>query len=405
MGDAPRLAYLTTAYPNVSHTFIRREIQGMERLGYSIFRVAIRSGTIVADAEDATEDAQTLHVLSQPKAWMLRQVLRGVIRVKGKLFKGLLVARTLNRSSERGWLRHTAYLMEALILVPTLGDEAIEHVHVHFGTNAAAVAMLMKTMGGPTFSMTVHGPDEFDAPIGLSLGWKMREAAFTIAISHFCASQLRRWVPPAEWEKIHIVHCTVDDDWFEAARPVDAGADSIVCVGRLSEQKGHLLLLEAFAIAAERGFAGRLVFVGDGAMRETIENRITAYGLSSKVEVTGWCDGSEVRRHLLDARALVLSSFAEGLPMVLMEAMALQRPVLCSSIMGIPELVHDREHGWLVIAGDEGSLADALCELGTTPLARLHEIGRAAQKPVRERHTMRELEKLHSLFRVQAADG
>jgi len=182
--------------------------------------------------------------------------------------RGLGTALRLSRSSERGLLRHFAYLAEALCLMPYLRSEEVDHVHVHFGTNAAAVAMLMKRMGGPTYSMTIHGPDEFDAPIGLSLGWKAREALFSVAITHFCEAQIRRWLPATDWSKVHVVGCTVAEEWLAAARPVDEGARDIVCVGRLSEQKGQLVLIDALADAileADRMPLARLHEMGRAA--------------------------------------------------------------------------------------------------------------------------------------------
>jgi colanic acid/amylovoran biosynthesis glycosyltransferase len=396
---SPRVAYLTTAYPYVSHTFIRREIVALERLGYGVTRVAIRAGDAVVDADDVAEDAKTLHLLGQSKGWLLRHGLCGAVLAGGALLAGLGAAWRLSKASERGLVRHLAYFVEALCLMAYLRTQGTEHVHVHFGTNAAAVALLMKLMGGPSYSMTIHGPDEFDAPIGLSLGWKAREALFTVAITRFCDAQLRRWLAVADWHKLHVVGCTVDEEWFDAARPVDEGARDIVCVGRLSKQKGQLVLLDALAEAVARGFTGRLVLVGDGPLRDEIEGRANELDLSAKVRITGWADACEVRRALLDARTLVLSSFAEGLPVVIMEAMALQRPTVCTSIMGIPELVIPGENGWLAVTGDASALAEAIVQADQTPLPRLREMGIAAQDRVRGEHCSGEIAKLDSLFR------
>lgn len=395
-----RIAYLTTAYPYVSHTFIRREILGLERLGYDVGRVSIREGDAIVDDEDVSEHTKTLHLLGQPKEWLARQALRGALLAKGRVFRGLAAALRLSRASERGVIRHIAYFVEALCLMAHFKEERIGHVHVHFGTNAAAVAMLMKLMGGPSYSMTIHGPDEFDAPIGLSLGWKVRESVFTAAVTHFCDAQLRRWVTAADWNKVHLVGCTVGEEWFQAAEPVAEDARDMVSVGRFSEQKGQLVLIEAFADAVSRGFSGRLVLVGEGPLRSEIEARVRERGLSERVHITGWADSSLVQRSLLDARILVLSSFAEGLPVVIMEAMALQRPTLCTTIMGIPELVLPGENGWLAVASDSKSLADKMLEADKTPLARLREMGANAQKKVRENHSGAEIDKMDRLFRT-----
>ena len=398
-GTRAGLAYLTTAYPSVSHTFIRREILGLERLGYSIQRFAIRPGTASRDPEDVAEEKLTTQRLSLSKPTLARHALRGLWLAGSRVLPTLRMMSRLSGASERGLLRHFAYLIEALALRSIFDKRGIAHVHVHFGTNASAVALLVGSLGGPGFSMTVHGPDEFDAAIGLSLSIKMQAARFTVAISSYCASQLRRWARFEDWNKIHIVRCTVGEDWFHAAKPMDGSASTFVTVGRLSGQKGQMLLIEAFGEAVARGLRGNLILVGDGELRAPLEARIAAMKLEDRVSITGWATGAEVRHALLECRALVLPSFAEGLPMVLMEAMALRRPVIASLITGIPELVRDRVDGWLIVAGDRNQLVEALLEASQTPTERLLEMGQHGQARVRDLHsTDTEVRKLDSLF-------
>jgi glycosyltransferase involved in cell wall biosynthesis len=399
-GTVAGLAYLTTAYPSVSHTFIRREILGLEQLGFCIQRFAIRSGTLSADPDDIAEDAKTFHLLGAGPVRLMLLAARGALLARLKTINALRTTLRLSRASERGLLRHLAYLIEALALLVLFRKGSVRHVHVHFGTNAAAVAMLAKQLGGPTFSMTVHGPDEFDAAIGLSIGKKIAEASFTIAISSYCASQLRRWAAFADWPRIHIVRCTVGSDWFDAASPADESARDFVTVGRFSAQKGQILLIDAFADAVSRGVEARLVLVGDGELRAAIEARIRARNLDERVTITGWATGAQVRDWLLRSRALVLPSFAEGLPMVLMEAMALQRPVIATQIAGIPELVRNGIDGWLVTAGDHDALVDAFVAAGTADIATIRKLGTHAQQRVLSRHTTAaEVAKLADLFR------
>jgi glycosyltransferase involved in cell wall biosynthesis len=381
------LAYLTTAYPSVSHTFIRREILGLERLGFEIQRFAIRSGTLSGDPDDLAEQAKTHHLLAGGALRLLLLAMRGAFFARLRVFTALGTSLSLSRASERGLLRHLAYLVEALALLSLFRDRNVRHVHVHFGTNAAAVAMLVKQLGGPTFSMTVHGPDEFDAAIGLSIGAKIAASSFTVAISNYCASQLRRWADFSDWGRIHVVHCTVGSDWFDAAAPASETSRDFVSVGRLSAQKAQILLIDAFADAVARGIEGRLILVGDGELRGAIEARIRARNLEDRVTITGWATGAQVREWLLRSRALVLPSFAEGLPMVLMEAMALQRPVIATQIAGIPELVRPGTDGWLVIAGDHDALVDAFVAAASADPDTLRRLGAQAQQRVQERHT------------------
>ena len=394
-----RLAYLTTAYPNVSHTFIKREIQELERRGHAIVRVAIRAGEAVVDPDDQAEYEKTLHLLNQPTSWLVARILGGLIIANARILGAMRSAWRMCRASDRGILRHAAYLLEALALLSYFRRSDAKHVHVHFGTNSAAVAMLVGRLGGQSYSMTIHGPDEFDAPIGFSLAEKMQAALFTVAISNYCASQLRRWVTTEEWGKIFVVHCTVGSEWVSAACPIETDSGSIVCVGRLSAQKGQLSLIDAVAEAVSLGFSDHLYLIGDGEMRSAIEERIASHKLSGHVTITGWCSGPDVRELLLQARALVLPSFAEGLPVVIMESMALHRPVLSTFVAGIPELVLNGETGWLVPAGDHDALVNALMRLHVSSLAELREMGATGAELVKQRHFVEtEVARLHNLF-------
>jgi colanic acid/amylovoran biosynthesis glycosyltransferase len=382
-----KIAYLTTTYPSVSHTFIRRELNELERQLGAIERFAIRrSPFAIVDAEDAVEDGKTFHVLSQPLQLWLGAMLRRGVRHPLALGRGLARSMSLARRGHRGLARHLAYWLEAIFLLDEMAKRGVEHVHVHFGTNPTSVAQILRAMGGPTYSFTVHGPDEFDEPVGFSLGSKIEEAAFVVAISHYSAAQLRRWVSYSEWEKIRLVHCTVGDEFFQQAAPIASDSKAFVCVGRLSPQKGQLLLIEAFADALDQGLEASLVLVGDGELRPEIEALIAQRGVAHKVRITGWCDGPQVRQELLASRALVLPSFAEGLPVVIMEAFALGRPVLSTYVAGIPELVRNGENGWLVPAGSREALTEAMVSVIRTPTPELDRMAARGQALVRQLH-------------------
>ena len=144
------------------------------------------------------------------------------------------------------------------------------------------------------------------------------------------------------WPKVHVVHCGVGFDVYRRLSSALSSAQRLVCVGRLCEQKGQLLLIEAAHRLTAEGTDFELVLAGDGELRAGIEASISHYRLQDKVRITGWISNDQVRKEILAARALVLPSFAEGLPVVLMEAMALRRPVISTYVAGIPELVHSR---------------------------------------------------------------
>jgi glycosyltransferase involved in cell wall biosynthesis len=381
-----RIAYLVNQYPKPSHSFIRREILALERQGVAVQRIALRAWAEAAvDPRDADEQARTRYVLAEGIAPLLGALLACCVASPGRFLAALVLAWRLSRRADRGLARHLAYLAEACRILPWLRDGGAAHLHAHFGTNPAAVAALARALGGPPYSFTVHGPEEFDRAPALALGEKASRADFVIAISSHGRSQLYRWLAHADWPKVRVVHCGVDDEFLVRAEAPPA-APRLVCVGRLSEQKGHLLLVEAAARLAARGFAFELVLAGDGESRAAVESLIRRYGLQSRVRITGWVGGNEVRREIEAARALVLPSFAEGLPVVLMEAMALGRPVIATCIAGIPELVRDEKEGWLVAPGSVGELAAAMERALSCPPATLAAMGEAARVRVLARH-------------------
>jgi len=394
------LAYLTTEYPKASHTFIRREILGLERSGQTVPRLAIRaSEASIVDPADVAEYGRTTHLLSEPRLKLLYSLIVAFLSRPRAFVRAVAMTLRMARRSDRGFLRHAAYLVEATHLLRITQGARICHVHVHFGTNAAAVARLAWRLGGPTYSLTIHGPDEFDAPQSLSLPAKIVDALFVVAISDYCAAQIRRWLPYEQWRKIHIVHCTVDDSFLDSAEPIDPRSRTLVCVGRLTAQKGQFVLLDALAQIVEEGTDAQLVLAGDGELRPQIERRIAELELQDRVEITGWIDESEVRSRLLEARALILPSFAEGLPVVIMEAFALGRAVVSTTIAGIPELVVPKENGWLVPAGNVAELASAMRAVFEASPAQLNHMGRNGQDRVRQSHRFAtELPKLLDLF-------
>lgn len=387
-GTAP-VAYLVNQYPKVSHTFIRREIQALERLGIPVHRHALRGwDTEPADAQDAAELRATHHLLRGGLAGLVAPTLRVAFRSPRAFVRGLALAARFARGATRSWPWHLVCVAEACALVERMRADGDRHLHAHFGTNGAEVAALARALGGPPFSFTVHGPEEFDAPVALHLADKVAAAAFVVAISHHGRAQLLRWARPEDAAKVVVVRCGLDARFLQAPAVPVPDVPRFVCVGRLCEQKGQLLLLDAMAELARRGVGMELVLAGDGepAFRRCVERRIASLGLAGAVRITGWQTGDAVLAELQACRALVLPSFAEGLPVVLMEAMACRRPVITTYIAGIPELVRDGESGWLVPAGDTDALADAMLDCLRKPVARLEQMGDAGARRVAERH-------------------
>jgi len=398
------VAYLVNQYPHVSHSFIRREIFALEEQGVVVKRFSVRPPPVgLVDPSDLAEQSKTRVLLGGGVAPLLRAGVRAASVAPGRFVASLLGAIRLGRRSDRGVLRHLVYLLEAALLLEWLRRDGVDHLHAHFGTNSAAVAMLARLLGGPRYSFTVHGPEEFDHPVELSLPEKIRHASAVVAISDFGRSQLYRWIPHTEWPKVHVVRCGVDAAFLAAgARPI-VDNRRLVCVGRLTEQKGQLLVVDALAALRGRGIDCEVVLAGDGPMRAEIERRIGELGLERSVRITGWLSNAAVRDEMLAARAFLLPSFAEGLPVVLMEALALGRPTITTYVAGIPELVRDGVNGWLVPAGSVEAAARAMeAALAVSP-AKLAEMGQAGALAVAERHDVRkEAAKLLDIFRAAA---
>lgn len=395
-----KIAYLVNHYPAISHSFIRREILALERLGHEILRISVRGwDDVQRGAEDRLEQSRTRYVLRGGAIPLLVSLLRILATNPVGLYRAFVLTLKVGLRAERPLPVHLIYLFEACQVALWLRSEKAQHLHVHFGTNSAEVAMLVGELGGPPWSFTAHGPEEFDKPRFIALPEKIRRARFVVAVSSFGRSQLFRNVSHVHWRKIKVVHCGLEPAFHETGSAMAGDERRLVCVGRLCEQKGQLLLIEAARLLAERGTAFELVLAGDGEMRGEIETLIAKYGLTAAVRITGWISSDEVRDEILAARSLVLPSFAEGLPVVLMEAMALRRPVITTFVAGIPELVEHGKHGWLVPAGDVESLAAAMAEcLGAAPEA-VAQMGEAARQRVLQRHDVdKEAAKLAALI-------
>lgn len=395
-----KIGYLVNGYPRNSHSFIRREIKALESLGAEVFRYSQRPLDVpLASEADREEHRRTRELLGAGVLAHVWALVAVALRRPLAFARALTTALRLGSRSERGVLRHVVYLAEAAVLERWLRGTGVTHVHAHFGSIATTVALLCRCLGGPPFSFTIHGMDEYD-----NTREKVSHAAFVLVVSSFGRAQLYRRVDAAEWPKIHEVHCGVDGDLLTAPLTHVPEAPQFVCVARLHIEKGHLVLLEAAARLAADGVRFEIALLGDGPHRSMIEERVRALGLDGRVKVAGWRSEDEVREAILASRALVLPSFTEGLPVVLMEALALGRPVIASTLSGIPELVMPGVNGWLVPAGSVDALVQAMKEALEAPPARLEAMGRAGAAFVAERHdTRKEARKLLALF--QSATG
>lgn len=395
-----KVAYLINQYPLVSHSFIRREILALEALGLAVQRYAIRScAAELVDEADRQELAKTRFILDAGGVGLLLGLLRVAFSRPVRFLQALKLALVVGWRSSRGVVYHLAYLAEACVLLGWLTEVEVDHIHAHFGTNSTTVAMLCQAMGGPSYSFTVHGPEEFDQVKAIALPTKINRAAFVVAISAFGKSQLYRWCRHEQWHKIQVVRCGVDQTFLgQPPTPISPEA-RLVCIGRLCEQKGQLLLIEAVRQLVAEGHQFKLVLVGEGESRAAIEALLARYQLEKYVEITGWATGAEVRQQLLSARVMVLPSFAEGLPVVIMEALASYRPVISTYVAGIPELVEPGACGWLTTPGSVEPLVAAMRSVLQLPDDQLAAMGAVGASRVAQQHNSAiEAEKLAKLF-------
>ena len=336
------------------------------------------------DPRDAAEQSITTTVLTQGFIALLGALLLQAMTHPIGFCRALARASSMARADWRRAWRQLAYLVEAAWLVRDWQRQGVTHVHAHFGTNPTAVARLARAWGGPRYSFTVHGPDEFDAPGAIDLYGKIADAAFVAAISSYGGSQLMRWSRTEDWPKIAVVRCGVDQSFLQSDNDTPDNA-TLCCVARLGLQKGLHILIDAVAELAPEHPDLRIVIVGDGPLRGALEAQAARLGISTNIHFAGVKSGDAVRQHLLDARAFVLPSFAEGLPVVLMEALALRRPVITTWVAGIPELV-DGTVGWLAPPGDVDALASAIRAALDTPVAQLVIMGDAGRARVQTAH-------------------
>ncbi len=401
-----KIAYLVNQYPSVSHSFIRREIQSLEKNGLEIARYAVRSNLKdLVDPGDIEEHGKTRGLLNDSKVGILLMVFKTLLFSPIRFIKAFFSAIKMGMRSDRGVLNHIFYFVEACVVANWVRQDAVDHIHAHFGTNSATLALLVKMLTGTPFSFTVHGPEEFDKPEFLSIARKIEESTFVAAISSFGKSQLFRQIEEKYWDKVKIVHCGLEESYFGEPHIPAPDAPNFVCVGRLCEQKGQLILLRAANELKKQGKDFHLTLVGDGPMRRDLEQYMAAHDLEGNVTITGWMSSDEVKQELIKARAMVLPSFAEGLPVVIMEAMALRRPPITTYIAGIPELVIDGENGWLVTAADVDGLTRAMSKALTTTTVELDAMGEKAHTRVKERHNIEtEAAKLKRHFVSAAQD-
>lgn len=381
--DPGPIAYLTGEYPKVSHTFIQREVAALRALGLRIETCTVRRAPAAAivGPDQQAEAARTFCILDAARNpfTLIAAHLRLFVTAPRRWLAALALAYRLRPPGPKALLWQLFYFLEAGILARHLHRLGIVHLHNHFGSSSCSVALLTATMTGLPFSFTMHGPSEFFETGQWRLDEKVAHAAFTVAISHFCRSQLMYLSDRRHWNRIRIVHCGIDPACFPPRVPHPDQRPHIAFVGRLDPVKGADLLLDALAALRPTYPDLTATFIGDGPQAAQTRAHARALGLDNVTTFLGAQPETAVADLLQRSDLLVLPSFAEGLPVVLMEAMACGLPVVASRIAGIPELVRDGENGLLISAGDTAALIRAIDRLLADPdlRSRMGQQGRA----------------------------
>lgn len=401
------VAYLTGEYPRATDTFIQREVEELRRLGIDIRTCSIRrtDPSQHTSTQQKLEAAATFHVLEATKkpASTLRAHACLVARNPGRWLRTLGLAWRTAQPGAKGMIWQAFYFAEAGVLAAHLRAIGAKWLHHHFADSSGSVAMLAAELAALPRSFTLHGPAEFFAAERWRLDEKIARARFVACISHFARSQCMLWSDPIHWDKLRIVHCGVIPEVYGPA-PGRAAGDRILFVGRIAPEKGIRVLLDAFEmVSVTRGLKATLALVGDGPDRAAIEAEINDRGLSSAVKVLGYMPPDKVAEQLSQSDVLVLPSFAEGLPVVLMEALASEVAVIATRIAAVAELVEDGVSGLTVAPGDAVGLAVALERLLADPALRKAMGAEGRRKVVTEFDVRREAAWLAWLLRGAAA--
>ncbi|MDQ2093158.1 glycosyltransferase family 4 protein [Rhodalgimonas zhirmunskyi] len=400
-----RIAYLTGEYPRATDTFIQREVTALRAHGVEVETCSIRrtGAEHHVGPEQQREAANTFHVLEAAKrpATLLKAHARALTRHPARYLRALRLAWKTSPGGIRATLYQLIYFAEAAVLAQRLQDTGAKHLHNHIAKSSCTVAMLASELSGIPYSFTLHGPDIFFEPIHWRLDEKIKRATFVACISEFCRSQAMAFSPPEHWQKLHIIHCGVDPARYDyPTERAKREKPQLLFVGRIAAVKGLPILLDALPQITTGPLA--LAVIGDGPDRALIEAQARTLPPEITVDFMGYRSQSDVAAMLGEVDMLVLPSFAEGVPVVLMEAMAARLPVVTTRIAGIPELITDGTHGHLVPPGDTTALAHAIADLIDYP-DKAAEMGRRGREKVQaEFDSHAEAARLAHLFHAYA---
>jgi colanic acid/amylovoran biosynthesis glycosyltransferase len=394
----PGVGYLLSRYPAISHTFFLKEVLGMRERGLRVEVASINlpdRSRIDLPPVEAGEADQTFYVKSSGMATVAFRVLTIALSHPAVAFRGLLAALCLGGWDLKSHAFALFYLAEALLVGNWMRSRSLSHLHVHFGGPVATVGMLTARAWRVPWSLTLHGPDEFFDQEAFYLRQKIESASFVVCISDFCRSQVLRIAPGLNESHLEVVRLGVDCSALQppqssaATRSAASQGSSLqfVCTGRMVAAKGHRILLEALALLAAEDAPFTCTLIGDGPERRALESLCEQRGIADRVRFLGAMAHQPTLSEVAQADVFVLASFAEGLPVALMEAMALGVPCISTTIAAIPELIFHSENGLLVPPANPDALLHALKQLANDAELR-GQFGQKARATVEDRYNL-----------------
>lgn len=398
-----RIAYFTSAYPRATDTFIQREILHLRQKGHDVMTYALRKPGLDHNVSEfvKSERDNTHYLLPANLLALVGLNIKWLLTQPQKYFNALILAFKTSRAGFKGWLFQLFYFQEALLLAEALLSNKVSHLHNHFGDSSGTVSMLASQLSNIPYSITIHGPHIFFEPLEWALREKVKYSSFIVCISHYCKSQIMLFSDQEDWHKLKIVHCGVDiSEYIFAPKssPTENSLINMLYVGRLAGEKGVPILLKSLVELKSTGLQFRLTLYGDGADRKLLEQLVSDNGLQDYVNFAGFADQATIRAALTNSDLFILPSFAEGVPVSLMESMAIGVPVISTYVGGIVELITPEHSGILVSPSDIAGLSDAIQKYSTDTEFRIQVIKNARQKIERDFNLALELSKLEMLF-------
>ena len=378
------IAYVVSTYPALSNTFVQREITALEALAdercdrFEVLRFSVNrpSAQDLLTTVHQAEASKTKYLKGQSFGSWFFLFVNALSVLRFRIARVLMLALRDGGLNLRETLWRLFYFCEALAVWHDCRNRHVRHIHAHFGQGSAHVAwfatMLLNCDGAVenqvTWSFTIHGWLEFLNEEADSMQAKIEAADRTFCIADHTRSQAMRIANPVVWPRITVQRCGVDLDRFPFHRRLRGDTDmasvrefpTVVTVARLAPEKGHVVLFEAARLLWDSGRPVRLRLAGSGPFRNELESHVRRLGLEHAVEFLGAVGQDEIPGLLTAASVFCLPSFSEGVPVSLMEAMAIGTPVVATAINGIPELVVDGVTGRLVPAARPDKLAEAL---------------------------------------------